>query len=229
MINQQIPESSADREFDYLRDKHRQLREKNSPELNLRTHRSISWIARAAALIDDDTDAAFIFCWIAFNAAYAKDMGVGPGSFARTNFQGYFDALVRCDPKGRIDHEIWYQFDALVAELLDNKYIFSPFWKSHNGDAKYNNWELRFENAKKAAQYAVEGRETAKLLSILFDRLYVLRNQLVHGGATWNSKINRKQVRNGTELLLSLLPVFVDTMMSNPDEDWGAPYYPVVE
>ena len=53
--------------------------------------------------------------------------------------------------------------------------------------------------------------------------------QLVHGGATWNSQVNRKQVRDGAELLLSLLPVFVDTMMSNPSEDWGAPYYPVVD
>ena len=216
-------------EFDYLRDKHRQLRAQNSPELNLRTHRSISWIARAAALIDDDPDAAFIFCWIAFNAAYAKDMGDDPGSFARADFQNFFDCLVRCDPKGRIAHEIWYQFEGVVAELLDNKYIFSPFWKFHNGDAQYDNWELRFENAKKAAHYAIAGQETAKLLSILFDRLYVLRNQLVHGGATWNSQVNRKQVRDGAELLLSLLPVFVDTMMSNPSEDWGAPYYPVVD
>ncbi|MCR9061924.1 MAG: HEPN domain-containing protein [Rhodobacteraceae bacterium] len=216
-------------EFDYLRDKHRQQREQNSPELNLRTHRSISWIARAAALIDDDPDAAFIFSWIAFNAAYAKDMGDDPGSFARTDFQNFFDSLVRCDPKGRIAHEIWYQFEGVVTELLDNKYIFSPFWKFHNGDAQYDNWELRFENAKKAAQYAIEGQETAKLLSILFDRLYVLRNQLVHGGATWNSQVNRKQVRDGAALLLSLLPVFVDTMISNPNEDWGAPYYPVVD
>lgn len=216
-------------EFDYLRDKHRQLREQNSPELNLRTHRSISWIARAAALIDDDPDAAFIFSWIAFNAAYAKDMGDDPGSFARADFQNFFDCLVRCDPKGRISHEIWYQFEGVVAELLDNKYIFSPFWNFHNGDAQYDNWERRFENAKKAAHYAIEGQETAKLLSILFDRLYVLRNQLVHGGATWNSQVNRKQVRDGAELLLSLLPVFVDTMMSNPSEDWGAPYYPVVD
>ena len=206
-------------EFDYLRDKHRQLREQNSPELNLRTHRSISWITRAAALIDDDPDAAFIFSWIAFNAAYAKDMGDDPGSFARADFQNFFDSLVRCDPKGRISHEIWYQFEGVVAELLDNKYIFSPFWKFHNGDAQYDNWERRFENAKKAAHYAIERQETAKLLSMLFDRLYVLRNQLVHGGATWNSQVNRKQVREGAELLLSLLPVFVDTMMSNPSED----------
>lgn len=216
-------------EFDYLQEKHRELREQNSSELNLRTHRAISWLNRAASLVDDDPDAAFIFSWIAFNAAYAKDLGEDPSSFARTDFQKFFDALVRCDPKGRISHEIWYHFEGVVKDLLDNKYIFGPFWKFHNGSTEYENWELRFENAKKAAQYAIESQETAKLLSIVFDRLYVLRNQLVHGGATWGSQVNRKQVQDGAELLLSLMPVFIDTMMSNPSEDWGEPYYPVVE
>ena len=51
---------------------------------------------------------------------------------------------------------------------------------------------------------------------MVFDRLYVLRNQLVHGGATWNSSVNRAQVRDGAAILGFLLPVFVDLMMDNP-------------
>jgi hypothetical protein len=62
----------------------------------------------------------------------------------------------------------------------------------------------------------------------LFDRLYVLRNQLVYGGAIWNSSVNRDQVRDGTKVLGWLLPVMVDIMMDNPDHDWGKPFYPVV-
>lgn len=99
----------------------------------------------------------------------------------------------------------------------------------HNGNLDCVNWEIRFENAKKAARYSIEGQETAKLLIILFDRLYVLRNQLVHGSATYNSRVNRKQVRDWAALLLIFMPVVIDTMMSNAAEDWGAPYYPVVE
>ena len=71
-------------------------------------------------------------------------------------------------------------------------------------------------------------RETAKILSTLFDRLYVLRNQLVHGGATWSSSVNRDQVRDGTKVLGWLVPVMIDVMMDNPDRDWGKPFYPVV-
>ena len=75
----------------------------------------------------------------------------------------------------------------------------------------------------------MERRDTATILSILFDRLYVLRNQLVHGGATWNSSVNRQQVHDGAAVLGSFLPVFIDIMMDQADADWGAPYYPVIE
>jgi hypothetical protein len=51
---------------------------------------------------------------------------------------------------------------------------------------------------------------------------------LVHGGATWNSGVNRAQVRDGAAILGFLLPVFVDLMMDNPTVDWGRPFYPVV-
>lgn len=71
--------------------------------------------------------------------------------------------------------------------------------------------------------------DTPTLLSILFGRLYVLRNQLVHGGATWNSSANRAQVRDGGALLGCLLPLFIDLMMDNPGHEWPMPNYPVVD
>ena len=67
------------------------------------------------------------------------------------------------------------------------------------------------------------------MLSIVFGRLYVLRNQLVHGGATWNSDVNRDQVRDGAAILACLLPIFVDLMMDHPAHEWAMPHYPVVD
>jgi len=51
----------------------------------------------------------------------------------------------------------------------------------------------------------------------------------VHGGATWNSDVNRDQVRDGASLLGCLLPIFIDLMMDNPGHEWPMPNYPVVE
>ena len=66
------------------------------------------------------------------------------------------------------------------------------------------------------------------MLRKLFERLYVLRNQMVHGGATWGGKVNRKQVTDGSALMKLLLPIFVSLMLDNPDYGWGKPFYPVV-
>jgi len=43
------------------------------------------------------------------------------------------------------------------------------------------------------------------------------------------SVVNRAQVRDGTAILAFLMPVFVDLMMDHPQEDWGHPFYPVIE
>jgi hypothetical protein len=69
---------------------------------------------------------------------------------------------------------------------------------------------------------------TDTVLSIVIDRLYVLRNQLVHGGATWNSSINRAQVKDGAQILLAIVPIVIELMLDHPAEDFGAILYPVV-
>ena len=66
------------------------------------------------------------------------------------------------------------------------------------------------------------------VLGIVFDRLYVLRNQLVHGGATWNSRANRSQVKDGANIMSAVVPVFVELMLDQPDVDFGEILYPVV-
>jgi hypothetical protein len=73
------------------------------------------------------------------------------------------------------------------------------------------------------------GGEIGRVLCFLFDRLSVLRNQLVHGGATGNSAVNRAQIRDGAAILATLMPIFVDIMMDAPYADWGRPFHPVVE
>ena len=84
-------------------------------------------------------------------------------------------------------------------------------------------------NGAKKIGVALREKDTKVILSILFDRLYVLRNQLLHGGATWNSKVNRSQVQDGARIWACLVPLFIDFMMDNPEVSWGAPYYPVVD
>ncbi|QJD18124.1 hypothetical protein HGN31_01520 [Paracoccus sanguinis] len=196
--------------------------------MGLRVHRAISWIGRAEACEGDD-DARFIFLWIAFNAAYADErafQSVPQGE--RAAFLGYFDRLTALDSDRRIYKAVWQRFSGPVRLLLENRYVFHPFWQHHNGIDGFADWEERFKASAKSFAQAFQSGDTARVLSFVFDRLYVLRNQLVHGGATWNSSINRAQVRDGAAILTFLLPIFADLMMENPNDDWGRPFYPVL-
>ena len=211
-----------------LKQKQRAIRGGFPEPLGLRVHRAISWIGRAEMAGQDD-DARFIFLWIAFNAAYAneRDFQVAVQS-EREVFLEYFRKLVSLDADRRIDSAIWQRFSGPVRLLMGSRYLYNSFWQHHNGIEGFSDWEARFKASHSAFLHAFRAGDTARVLSFLFNRLYVLRNQVVHGGSTWNSSVNRSQLRDGTAILGFLLPVFVNLMMDNPQADWGRPFYPVV-
>ena len=72
-------------------------------------------------------------------------------------------------------------------------------------------------------------QQVSNLLGLVLDRLYTVRNQLIHGGATYNSKVNRAQVNDAGQILEFLMPIIIDIMITNMDEDWGVINYPVIE
>jgi hypothetical protein len=221
------PAAPASHGFAALKEKQRAIRSGFPEALGLRVHRSLSWLGRAEAATDDH-DVRFVLLWVGFNAAYAGELGEEL-SGERGVIETYFDALVQLDGGRRIYDAVWFRFPHEIRLLLANKYVFSPFWKHNNGVEGYGDWEERLSRSGRVVATAIAQQDTSKILQVVFDRLYVLRNQLIHGGATWNSAVNRNQVRDGAAVLGTLLPLFVDIMMDNPSRDWGRPFYPVVE
>jgi hypothetical protein len=214
--------------YSKLKQKQRAIRETFSSDLGLRVHRCLSWLDHAENA-GDDYDAVFIFLWISFNAAYAEEISESTQPSERSAFDGYFKKVIKLDFDNRVYDAIWERFSQSIRVFLGNQYVFQPFWKHQNKIDGYEDWERRFELSKKRFNRALADHDTQTVLGMLFDRLYVLRNQLVHGGATWNSSVNRDQVCDGARILGFLVPIFVDLMMDNPEVEWGLPYYPVVD
>lgn len=219
---------SDDLTYANLKGKQRAIRSGFPETMGLRVHRAISWIGRAEGCGEDD-DARFIFLWIAFNAAYADEREFQSLPSERATFAQYFGKLVACDKDQRIYKTFWQRFSGPIRALMQNRYVFNPFWQHHNGIEGFSNWEDSFNTSSRAFSQAFQAGDSVRVLSFVFDRLYVLRNQLVHGGSTWNSGVNRIQVRDGARILSFLMPLFVDIMMNNPQGDWGHPFYPVVQ
>ena len=96
------------------------------------------------------------------------------------------------------------------------------------GNISEEEWKQRFDKSKASANTALGRMDTKKVIAVMFDRLYVLRNQLVHGGSTWNSAVNRSQISDGTKILGLVVPIVIHLMMEQPNQFWGDPCYPVV-
>lgn len=224
-----MPSHNASLDPAALKTRQRALRDGFPDALGLRVHRSISWLTRAER--EEHSDVRFILLWIGFNAAYADNIGraIDNASSERDVFAAFFDTLGGFDGKRRIYGAVWQRFSQEIRVLLSNQYIYTPFWKHQNGEPDYSDWSERLDRSKVAVSAALSRQDTTTILSILFDRLYTLRNQLVHGGATFDSAINRAQIRDGCALLGFLLPIFIDLMMDHPDHPWRMPHYPVVE
>lgn len=194
----------------------------------LRVHRALSWLRRAE-LCEGDDDARFIFLWIALNAAYADEIQQDADEAERVTLRRFLERLVSLDQGSLLNALVWDKFSGPIRLLLDNEFVYQPFWDYHSGRIGEQEWRQKFDRANKAAYRALgDTNQTATVLAIVLARLYTLRNQLVHGGATWQGSVNREQIRDGAAILGELTPCAIRLLIQNPEEDWGDPRYPVV-
>lgn len=116
---------------------------------------------------------------------------------------------------------VFRQFSGPIRTLIGNKFVFEPFWKALREHDSSDRRERRFHVGHKAALASLMANDTATVLSIVFDRLYVLRNQLIHGGATWNGNVNRAQVKDGVRILTAIIPAILELLLDHPELEPG--------
>lgn len=207
-----------------LKERHRICRDRQDDALRVRIHRAISWLVRAEQE-QADPDAQFIFLWIAFNAAYASEFGFERSE--RDQASEFARKLVSLDAAGKLQAALFEKFSGPVRTLIENKFVFEPFWKALRDHDSSGQWETRFAASKRTALLAVMEKRTEVVLSIVLDRLYTLRNQLVHGGATWNGSANRQQLKDGVQIMQTLTPIIVELMIESADE-FGPVAFPFI-
>ena len=212
--------------YQLLKERHRQERGTYPQALSLRIHRALSWLNKAEMC--DDHDSKYIFLWIAFNAAYAQDFEYKADFGERGLYQEFLAKIVSLDGGNKLSELVWSQYSSSIRLILDNEFILQSFWKFHSGLITEEQWKKERSQAKSIANKALSGGDTATVLSVVFSRLYTLRNQLIHGGATYNSSANRDQIRDCTALLENVVPTIIEIMMDGADELWGDAVYPLI-
>ena len=163
--------------------RHQALIAQQRNAFTLRMHRALSWLQRAEAAGTDD-DVAFVCLWIAFNAAYAQDLGSRVDNASeRQTFRNFVDQVCQLDAEKSLSQLVWQVFPGPIRVLLNNHYVFQPFWDAHSNPRSDgsipDHWREAFDDARQRVHRALAQQDTERVLYEVFVRLYTLRNQLM--------------------------------------------------
>jgi hypothetical protein len=203
----------------------RKLKASTLPEtLTIRLHRAISWL-KSAEKQEGNLDIKFLSLWIAFNACYAVDINGFNSKPEKAKLRDFTSSLVEFD-RVRLYNLFWEKYSGPVRVLIENKFVFEKFWEYNRGEAE--DYLPAFNKSIATALNCLSKENIEGLLEIVLERLYTLRNSIVHGGSTFNSKLNRTQLKDACNIMQLLVPIIIDIMLENNEHDWGEIAYPVV-
>ena len=194
-----------------------------------RMRRARSWLAQSEKVASDEEK--FICLWIAFNAAYGGEPtgadGDGPNETRKiTNF---LREITDHDEGGKISTLLLSgPYYRQIEQLLDNKYAFKAFWQYVRGEAEGADWRTAFRRNNDSFWRDFEDGNVYGVFREIFWRLYQLRNQVFHGGVTFQEGWGRTQLEQGRQIMEDIVPAILDVMGENTGSDWGKVAYPRV-
>jgi hypothetical protein len=209
---------------------HRQLSDaEERGELRIRIHRACKALQVAESLDavesnEDAPDAGLVFRWVALNALYGSwDEGKGMPTSDRTAVDRFTSDLCRIDAEGRMQATLQAIAEP-AKELLASPFLHTHFWK----DPEWEHVRPKRRNAAKFRDELRENRPSAGLYSVLM-AIYFLRCQIIHGGATIGSRMNRVTVEPAAEILCVIAGQAVAIVIDHWSEmNFGPLCYPPV-
>ena len=217
-----------------------------------RFRRAGAWIKEANNPLEPP--ARFVFSWIAFNAQYQdlsvrekwerekKDSPEKKGSPEINMIYAFIEKISRSDgkPLARVIAKV----EPDLRKIFELQQIHHGFWKKPDNPniSTAADWHAFFRTEKEncleqlkdalAVRPNMPARAAAPMLESVFGRLYVVRNQVFHGGHSGAKNTSRgyTQIRHGAEVLFEMVKCFqrimAKRMNESPNEDWGKVDFP---
>lgn len=195
-----------------------------------RLSRAKSWLLAASNLEREkkpeeiDQHTVFIFRYIAFNSLYGRWKLEGTEKLAWKQRDRFFDNLLTlhsADQKRKGTKELILR-DALAAcrshwlRLIEDEFLDKEgYWYVQEHKQGFKG---KYQSQKFTALRRLNQQEYKALLHSIFSRVWVLRNQIMHGGATFGpASFGWESVKNVNPVLRILVPAFSRLMEEYPD------------
>ena len=63
----------------------------------------------------------------------------------------------KLDREKQLYQILWDEFSGAIRVLIDNRYVYQPFWDFHNGKPGAEDWQETFERSRSAAHQNIHG------------------------------------------------------------------------
>ena len=192
-----------------------------SADVESRLYRAESWLKRARDS-SDHLDGQFIFYWIALNALYGQRGSEAGPPHDRDDLHAFLGRLAACGQSAAVSlMETLAHLKPDAALLLESEFLYEDYWITGYTDSL----AAKIDRATRRLR-SWPDRELSRDLIDLFDRLAILRNQIVHGSSKDGSGANRASVEPAVRILTQMVPVSCSVLRDHMDRDWGPLPFP---
>lgn len=200
---------------------------KDQQSLSDRIRRALSWMKRAASVSHEDRPPRYVDLWIAFNALYGRRYyGDEATRNDYTDFREFVSALGDIK-EAASEIGKWIEkrhVQGRIRHLVENQYLYVEYWEGKTVPLAD---EMKHEID--GLEWAFRNQHSAKALEGLFSRLIALRNQIVHGSASADTRRNKDVLVPGILILEELLSLLVTLLIEHGrGRSWPEIPYPAV-
>ena len=183
-----------------------------------RVSRSLSWYAKSESAATPDE--RLIFSYIAFNALYAQEEQM-------KEYKAHENFLFQLIARGGGNEIFAFALEQKKAlrKIMSSQYLSKIYWDDKGGMSEKGE---RLEREKKIVDRIVpqiKSRNIAPVKDAIY-RIYLLRNQLLHGMAAYQDSYNRHQVQLCADFLHPLVGRMIATVIGDKKQNWGKVPYP---
>ncbi|MDA7859199.1 HEPN domain-containing protein [bacterium] len=193
--------------------------------LAVRMHRAFSWLAAAECDDQEDKiDEKLIFRWIGINSLFGRwnSFDHEPERDGRA-LTGFLTVMEECDKDALIKAYLIEQ-QALVSQICSDPFVNKFFWKALNTEKRFNQRRDQI-----SIQRMYSDQNYCQILQEVFSRIYLVRCQLIHGAATFGSKLNREIVKQCGIVLEGIIFAIIKIITDHAwSENWDDLCYPPV-
>jgi hypothetical protein len=202
-------------------------------EVRVRIHRALTWLEFSERCdVREDLDAKLIAQWIAFTALTSqwnkKTKAPEPDAAATRLF---IQQILDHDQDGLMQMVLETN-DRAARALFEDAYLAKQFKSRETAqNSKPRNGSGKTFTTKSTMEDILEHAQFEPWLEAVLERILFVRNQLVHGGSTYNGRLNRVAVRRASSLLEHVVACFMQILMEHGyTDDWGdLCYSPLVD